>query len=87
MQIFTAQMLVEIFHQVHEIKQMLFDNLLNTACQNVLGYFGSTWTAFLQHDWSALSFHLFIAVCLLVFLYRLVRNNLLAAMRSIFGIG
>lgn len=84
MQIFITQMLVEIIHQANEIKQMLFDTILAAAWQNVLGYFGSIWTAVLQHNWSALSFHPFMAICLLVFLYRLMRKNPLMAARSFF---
>lgn len=82
MQIFTIQMPLDAVHQADEIKQMLFDTLLGAAWQNVLSSPGNIWTAFLQHNWSALSIQLFMAVCLIIFLYRLVRNNPFMALKS-----
>ena len=82
MQIFTVQMLLDAAHQANEIKQMLFDAIFGAAWHNVLSYLGSTWTALLQHNWDALFIQLFMAVCLIVFLYRLVRKNLFMAVRS-----
>lgn len=82
MQIFTTQMLLDAIRQANKSKQMLFDTILGTAWHNILNYLGSTWTALLQHNWHALSIQLFVAICLSIFLYRLVRKNLLMAAKS-----
>lgn len=82
MQIFTVQMLLDAVHQANEVRQMLFDAILGAAWRNILSSPGNIGTAFLEHNWSALFIQLFMAVCLIIFLYRLVRNNLLMAVRS-----
>lgn len=83
MQIITTQMLVDIYHQSHEMVQTFFNLLLATTWQNVMNYFKASWYALIQHDWNILLVSFLILISGVILLYRLVRNNFFMALKSI----
>lgn len=84
MQIFTPQMLLEMFRQIQEVKQMLFDTILAAASRNVLEYFGDSWAALVRHNWHSLPTVLVCFIGGVTLLYCLVRSKPLMTLRSIF---
>lgn len=76
-------MVLDITHQVHEVKQMFFDILLANASRNVLGYFAEIWTALVQHNWYFLLVGVIGCIGGVTLVYHLARGKLLIAFRSI----
>lgn len=80
MQIFTIDMILEMLKQAKETSSLLFDSILSAAWSSVVESLAGIAPAFLTQDWSGLAVGIFVLISTTIFIYRLIRHNLLSTL-------
>ena len=81
MQIFTVEMLIQMYTQSREIAQELFGVLIAAAWDSVAASLGGTFTALSSQSWNELLVQVLLLIGGLTMLFRLIRNNLLSTLK------
>lgn len=81
MQIFTIEMLVQIYTQSREIAQELFGVFITAAWDNVAASLGGTFAALTSQSWNELLVQILLLMSGLVMLFRLIRYNLRSTLK------
>ena len=76
MQIFTIDMILDMFKQTKETSSLLFEAVLSAAWNSVIESLAGIAPAFLAHDWRGLAVNVFVLITTIVLIYRLIRHNL-----------
>lgn len=83
MQIFSTEMIPEIYVQSREFAQVFFGALLSAAWQNIVDFFPALIEALAAKDWSEAIIRLLVLAGTVVMIYRLVRKMPFMALKSI----
>ena len=73
-------MILEMLKQAKETSSLLFDSILSAAWSSVVESLAGIAPAFLTQDWSGLAVGIFVLTATIVFIYRLVRHNLMSTL-------
>lgn len=85
MQIFTIDMTLEMLKQVKQTSSLLFDSILSAAWSSFVESLSGIAPSFLTQDWSGLAVGIFVLTTTIIFIYRLVRRNLLSTLEYLLG--
>lgn len=81
MQIFTVEMLIQMYTQSREIAQELFSVLIAAAWDDVAVSLGGIFTALTSQSWNELLVQALLLIGGLVMLFRLIRYNLRSTLK------
>lgn len=81
MQIFTPEMLMEMYYQSRALRQAFFDSILNAAWENIVAQYGQLTQAIYHHEWSGVLFSTLFILSGVFILYRLFRGGLFRIVR------
>ena len=81
MQIFTIEMLIQMYTQSREIAQELFGVLIAAAWDSVAASLGGIVPALTSQSWNELLVQILLLIGGLVMLFRLIRYNLRSTLK------